>query len=296
MIAQPVHSAARASAGRPCRLLADLRRALAYLAVVALAVAFVIPFVWSIGTSLKTPIETTQIPPTLFPAVPQWSNYALVLSVVPMAQFAANTVLLTAINVVGQTLTGSLVAYGFARFRFHGRNVLFLLLLSTIMLPREVLVIPQYVLYSRLHWIDTYWPMIVPHWLGGGAFIVFLLRQFFLTIPRDYDDAAYCDGASPLQILFQIIYPLSRPAMITVALFSFMGNWNDLWTPLIYLSTPSKFTLALGLTWFQATGFNFPKTELLLAYSLLMTTPIIILFFLLQRYFIQGIVLTGIKG
>jgi multiple sugar transport system permease protein len=239
----------------------------------------------------------TTIPPTWVPRVPQWQNYLFVTQVTPFLIFARNTVVLTLVNIVGEVVVGAAVAYGFARFRFRGRDVLFLVLLSRMMLPREVTIIPQYLLFNALGWLDTYWPLIVPHWLAGSSFGVFLLRQFFLTIPREYDDAARVDGASSWQIFWRVLLPLAKPALASLAIFAFIGNWNMLWEPLIYLNTTEKLTLAVGLTWFQTTQVgNMPKTHLMLAYSIMMTAPVVVVFFAAQRYFIQGIVLSGLKG
>ena len=239
----------------------------------------------------------TRLPPTWLPQSPQWVNYWTVVTVTPFLTFTRNTVFLTAVNIVGDILSSAAVAYGFARFRFRGRDVLFLLLLSRMMLPREVTIIPQYVLFNTFGWLDTYWPLIVPHWLAASSFGVFLLRQFFLTIPREFDEAAVIDGANSFQVFWRIILPLSMPGLAALAIFGFIGNWNAFWEPLIYLNSQDKLPLAVGLTWFQSTSFgNLPKQHLLLAYALLMTLPVIVVFFAAQRYFIQGIVLTGLKG
>src|SRR6266508_5007098 len=213
-----------------------LGRAGLYAVAVACGLLFMTPYLWGLGTSLKMPFETTQVPPTWLPKVPQWSNYAFVVTAIPFLTFARNTVFLTAVNIVGELVVGSAVAYGFARFRFRGRNVLFLLLLSRMMLPREVTIIPQYLLFHQVGWLDTYWPLIVPHWLAGSSFGVFLLRQFFLTIPREFDDAARVDGANSFQIFWRVLLPLAKPALASLAIFAFIGNWNMLWEPLIYLS------------------------------------------------------------
>jgi ABC-type glycerol-3-phosphate transport system permease component len=284
-------------AARRRPLAAHAGRAALYALAIALGALFLIPYLWALGSSLKTPLEMTTIPPTWLPGAPQWRNYLFVTQVTPFLTFARNTVFLTLVNIVGEVLVGAAVAYGFARFRFRGRDVLFLILLSRMMLPREVTIIPQYLLFHALGWLDTYWPLIVPHWLAGSSFGVFLLRQFFLTIPREYDDAARVDGASSVQIFWRVLLPLAKPALASLAIFAFIGNWNMLWEPLIYLNTTEKLTLAVGLTWFQTTQIgNMPKTHLMLAYSIMMTAPVIAVFFAAQRYFIQGIVLSGLKG
>ena len=268
-----------------------------YLLAILGGVMFLVPYLWGLGTSLKTPLETTAIPPTWLPKDPQWQNYVFVATVTPFLTFARNTIFLTLVNIVGEVVIGAAVAYGFSRFRFRGREVLFVVLLSRMMLPREVTIIPQYLLFNQLGWLDTYWPLIVPHWLAGSSFGVFLLRQFFLTIPREYDDAARVDGANSFHIFWRVLLPLAKPALASLAIFAFIGNWNMLWEPLIYLNTTEKMTLAVGLTWFQTFQLgNSPKTHLMMAYSIMITLPVIVVFFTAQRYFIQGIVLSGLKG
>lgn len=286
---------ARARGRSPGRVLA---RALLCALAVGLSAMFMTPFLWALSGSLKTPFETTAIPPAWLPASPQWVNYRTIVTVIPFMTFARNTFVLTGANMVAEVISVSAVAYGFARFRFPGRDVLFLLLLSKMMLPREVTIIPQYVLFNYLGWLDTYFPLIVPHALAGSSFGVFLLRQFFLTIPHELDDAARVDGASSVRIFWNVILPLAKPALAAVAIFAFIGNWNSFWEPLIYLNTESKLPLSVGLTIFQAGGAvgNLPKTHLLLAYTVLMTLPVLVVFFGAQRYFIQGVVLSGLKG
>ncbi|HEY3082981.1 MAG TPA: carbohydrate ABC transporter permease [Chloroflexota bacterium] len=274
-----------------------LGRGALFALAIGLGVMFLVPYLWGLGTSLKTPLEITAIPPTWLPKAPQWQNYPFVATVTPFLSFARNTVFLTLVNIVGELVVGAAVAYGFSRFRFRGRDVLFVILLSRMMLPREVTIIPQYLLFNRLGWLDTYWPLIVPHWLAGSSFGVFLLRQFFLTIPREFDDAARVDGANSFQIFWRVLLPLAKPALASLAIFAFIGNWNMLWEPLIYLNTTEKMTLAVGLTWFQGYQIgNMPKTHLMMAYSIMITLPVIVVFFTAQRYFIQGIVLSGLKG
>lgn len=288
----PLPRAARASSR--ARWAQRLLRALLYVVVVGAAVVFMIPFLWALSTSLKSTTDLVRIPPILIPQPLRFENYPQLFEIVPLWRFAFNTMRITFINVVGQVLVSAAVAYGFARHRFRGRNLLFLVLLATTMLPREVTAIPTYLLFNKLRWIDTYYPLILPH-LFGIPFAVFLMRQFFLTIPFDLDEAAKIDGAGSAQIFRYVLLPLSIPALATNAIFAFIGNWNDLWNPLIYLNSTEKFTLALGLTWFQAQGYNFSKEHWVMAYSILMTAPILLLFFFTQRYFIQGIVLTANK-
>jgi multiple sugar transport system permease protein len=221
-------------------------------------------------------------------------NYPEALTQLPFARYTFNTLLITALTMAGVLLTSSLAAYGFARLRFPGRDAIFMVLLSTLMLPYAVIMIPQYIMFKYLGWIDTYLPLIVPHWFGGGIFNIFLLRQFFRTIPADLTDAARMDGANELRIYGQVILPLAGPALAVVAIFTFINTWNDFLGPLIILSTQSKYTIALGLSSFK--GLYSTQWQYLMAASTVMIVPIIVLFFFTQRYFVQGIVMTGTKG
>ncbi|NJN84957.1 MAG: carbohydrate ABC transporter permease, partial [Caldilineaceae bacterium] len=209
-------------------------------------------------------------------------------------------VLVAGISTFGAVLSAALVGYSFARFRYPGRNILFMITLSTMMLPVEVTLIPLYLLFAKVGWMDTFKPLIVPSFFGGGAFLIFLMRQFFMTIPLELDEAARIDGASHLRIFFQILMPLSVPALATAAVLTFMGQWNAFLHPFIFLNTKSKYTLAVGIRYFQAVaGFSDdvePKYHLLMAASVMMTVPIIVMFFLAQRYLVRGIVMSGIKG
>ena len=223
----------------------------------------------------------------------QWSNYVEGLTFVPYFRYLFNTGIIAALNVLGAVLSCSLVAYGLARIHWPGRDVLFIVLLSTMMLPGQVTMVPLFVIFKHLHWIDTWMPLFVPAFLGN-AFLVFLLRQFFLTIPTSLTDAARLDGCSEFDIYRRIIIPLSKPALATVGLFAFMNAWNDYLGPLIYLFNDQKYTLSLGLANFLSQYGSYWGP--LMAASTVMTVPIIILFFFTQRTFIQGISLTGIKG
>ncbi|MBC7234806.1 MAG: carbohydrate ABC transporter permease [Chloroflexi bacterium] len=279
-----------------------LGRVLLYLAVILLAAGFFAPFFWTITTSLKSPDEVFVFPPQVFPKQIRFSNYPEVFARVPFGLFYRNTILVTILATLGTVLSTTLVAFGFARRRFPLRNQLFFLLLSTMMLPGEVTLIPQFLLFKSFGWLDTLYPLIVPSYLGIGAFNIFLMRQFFMTIPMDFDEAAMLDGASSLRILFVVLLPLIQPALITISILSFLGHWNDFFTPLIYLNTTEKMTLSVGLRWFQ-TSFAYsggdvgePKEQLLMAASLMTALPCVILFFVAQRYFVQGVVMSGIKA
>jgi multiple sugar transport system permease protein len=268
-----------------------------YAVLIVLGLFFTFPFVWTVLTAFKAPYEIFKFPPTIFPNEFLWSNFVVVWQRAPFFTFLINTLIVAGLSIVGDVVTASLVAYGFARFRFPGRDVLFLLVLSVLILPEEVTIIPQFMIYRWMDWLDTLKPLILPAFLGGGAFNIFLLRQFFMTIPRDLDEAAMIDGAGSFRILWQVLIPLSKPAIATVAIFSFLFHWNDFFRPLIFLNTTEKFTLSLGLRFFQTSveQGGEPLVQLLMAASVMMTIPVIVLFFSLQRYFIEGITMSGIK-
>ena len=255
---------------------------------------FSIPFLWTVSTALKTNQQVFAVPPEWIPNPPQWNNFQRAWTELPFPTFVANTIIITIISVIGQVFSASLVAYGFARFKFQGRTPLFYLMLSTMMLPSQVTMIPVFLLWRELRLIDTFAPLTIPAFFGGGAFTIFLLRQFFMTIPKELDEAAMIDGASPLVIWWRVLLPLARPALITVVLFSFLGHWDDFMGPLIYLNSMEKYTVAVGLRMFQ--DMFGTQLELLMAASLIHILPTIIVFFAAQRYFIKGIAMTGLKG
>lgn len=275
-----------------------LGRALVYLVVFCIAILFMLPFFWTVSSSLKHPSELYVFPPKWLPATPQWRNWPEVWRQIPFGKYVLNSFYVTILAVIGQVVSATLVAYGFARFRFPGREGLFLLVLGTMILPAQVTMIPQFLMFRAVKWLDTYKPLIVPNYFGGGAFFIFLMRQFLMTIPLDMDESARLDGASSLRILINVLLPLCQPALATVAIFSFLGHWNSFLFPMIYLNTMQKFTLPIGLRYFQLTAETGgdPKEHLLMAASLMASIPGIILFFTAQRYFVQGIVMTGIKG
>ena len=254
-----------------------------------------IPFYLMVVLSLKTDAEVAQSPWAL-PHTPQWINYVRTWTLegtdVTFATFFRNTLVIAVLSTVGTVLSSSFVAFGFSRLRFPGRDRLFVLLLATMMLPSIVTLIPSYIGFRYLHWIDTLYPLIVPAFFGG-AFNVFLLRQFFLTLPRELDEAARLDGASYFQVYWLILLPLCRPALVTVGLFAFIYAWKDLMAPLIYLNSPENQTLELGLRTFQT--IHGTEWNLLMAGSVLVLIPLLVLFFAGQRYFIQGIVMSGLK-
>ena len=264
-----------------------------YALVTAGGLVFIFPLLFVLRTSL-TPVGMLYAdPPVIVPWPPHWANYAEMWAGGPVLAWLRNSVVISAISVVAETFSSALVAYGFARVRFRGRDTLFLLVLATTMIPMHVTLVPQYLLYHQLGWIDSAWPLIVPR-LFGTPFYIFILRQFFLALPRELDDAAEIDGANRLQILTRIMLPLSGSAIAAVAVFSFVNRWNDFLEPVIYLLTPEKLTLAVGLRWF--TGRHGTEYHLLTAGAILMTAPMVAAFFLAQRHFVRGIALAGIKA
>lgn len=275
-----------------------LARLALYVFTIACSLMFVFPFIWTVSSSLKSPREIVAYPPTLLPNDIRWENFWVTWTTVEFGPYFLNSIIVTGLSMLGGIPTGLLVAYGFARFRFPGREFLFAVCLSTLMLPPEVTFIPLYIVFRNLGWIDTLAPLIVPSFLGGGAFTIFLLRQFILSIPYELDEAALIDGAGRLRILWNIIVPNSVPALATAAVFSFIAHWNEFFGPLIFLNSRKNFTIPLGLVTLRtyAGDPGEPKDHLLMAGSVIATFPIVVIFFLAQRYFIQGIVTSGLKG
>ena len=275
----------------------SLRYVSTYAALTLLGGLFLIPFLWMISVSLQDAQGMFAQPFRWIPDRLRWENYAGALSAVPFGRYLFNTTVITG-SVLGLTLFScTLVAYGFSRLRFPGRDMLFAVCISTMMLPGQVTMIPLYMAYARLGWVDTYLPLIVPS-LFGSPFYIFLLRQFFLTIPREYDEAALLDGAGRLRIYWSIVLPLARPAVATVALFCFIGTWNDFFGPLIYLNSPEKATLTLGLNMLksQVIGSGSVQWHILMAASVLVMLPNILVFFIAQKQFIRGIQIGGLRG
>ena len=270
-----------------------LKVAAIYAILLLGAVLVFFPFAWTISTSLKTEQQTLAYPPNWVPDPVQWENYPDALTARPFGRYYVNTTIITTLSVIGQVLSSAVVAYGFARFRFPGRGFIFLVLLSTLMIPFHMLIIPRFILFRYLGWLDTFLPLIVPNFFGG-AFSIFLLRQYFLTIPLDLDEAAKMDGASAFQIFMRIILPLARPALGAVAVFEFVSTWNDFLGPLIYLSSDRNYTVSIGLAAFRNDYFT--AWHLFMAASAVAMLAPLIVFFLAQRYFISGVALTGSGG
>ncbi len=265
-----------------------------YLIVIVLAVLFIVPFLWMLSTSFKETGQAYSFPPEFIPQPFTLDNYRnLWGGLIPFDRFYLNTTLVVIFVEIGTLVSCTLVAFSFARLRWRGRNFWFVVLLATLMLPFHVVMIPIYIIFRLLGWLDTYLPLIVPAFFGN-AFFIFLLRQFFLGLPKDLEDAARVDGASTLRILWQIFLPLSKPVLLTVSMFTFVGTWNDFLGPLLYLSTLEKMTISVGLAIYQ--GRRNPNWPGLMAGATLAMLPILVIFLLFQRYFVKGIVLTGMKG
>jgi multiple sugar transport system permease protein len=261
------------------------------------AIIMIAPLAFMISSSLKVETQVFQFPIEWIPNPVQWMNYVEALTDKPFFLYLENTMVIVIFNQIAILLTASLVGYGFARIKFPGRDLWFGIALATLMLPYYVTMVPQFILFSHFGWMNSNLPLIIPYFFGGGAFNVFLFRQFFRTIPEDLSDAARIDGCSEFDIYWRIIVPLSTPVFITVSIFTFLFSWNDFIGPLLYINSPEKFTVALGLAQYRSMlGVGRTRWDLLMAASVAMTAPIVLLFFILQRYFIKGVVMTGLKG
>lgn len=263
-----------------------------HLVLLPLAAAMLLPLVWTVIASFETFAETQHFPPILRPKTLRWQNYQEVLQLSPFPRWFLNTLIVTVLVVVANLLTCSLAGYAFARLRFFGRDAVFILVLATLMIPFQVIMIPTFLIVRKLGLIDTLWALVVPNLTG--AFGVFLLRQFFKTLPIELEEAARIDGASRLGILFKIVLPLSGPALATLAVITFMWTWNDFLWPLVTIYSERNMTLQLGLLTFQ--GAHKTNTNLLMAANVMSMLPVLGLFFIAQRYFIRGIATTGLKG
>lgn len=275
----------------------SLLRVVVYALLLVGVAIVMIPFLWMLSTSLKTESDLFTFPPEWIPDPLQWGNYREAWQVLPFDRFLVNTLFMTFLAMFGEILTAAIVAYGFARFRFPGRDVLFIVLLSTMMLPGILTLIPKFIMWRSVDRIDTFSPLTVAAWFVWGPSFVFLLRQFFLTIPREIEEAAIVDGASVVQVFWQIMLPLVKPALLAIAVLSFQANWNNFEGALIYLSTLEKYPLVLGLQFFGASlSREAPQWHLMMAMATMMAAPILLLFFLAQRYFIEGLTVGAVKG
>ncbi|MCX7047320.1 MAG: carbohydrate ABC transporter permease [Candidatus Sumerlaeota bacterium] len=290
----PVTSAPKKGSSGAVNTVGVIGKIALYAVLLFFSFMYLFPFAWMLTTSIKDITQAMRMPPEWIPNPFKWNNYLAVGKYIPFWLYARNTAFICVMNVMGTTLSCALIAYGFSRIEWPGRDKVFALTLATMMIPFPVLMVPQYVIFLKLGWVGTYMPLWVPSFFGS-AWNIFLLRQFFMTLPKELSEAAEIDGCSHWRIFWQIIVPLSKPALLVVALFCFMYHWRDFMGPLIYLTNQSQFTLALGLQSFQ-TRQGGTEMNLLMAASTMMITPILVLFFFTQRAFIQGISMTGIKG
>jgi multiple sugar transport system permease protein len=273
-----------------------LRLPVLYVVTIALALIFIFPLFWAVLSALKMPEEMYSFPPVLIPVHPRPYNFVEAFTSFPFATWYRNTIFIAILATLGTVVTSTVVAYGFARFDFRFKNAIFILTLATMMLPAQVSLIPRYILFHEFGWLDTLYPLWVPAWFGGSAFAIFLMRQFLLTLPRELDEAAYIDGASYFRILWDILAPLCKPALATLAILTLIANWDSFLDPVVFLQNPDNFTVAIGIWYFKQQEFQItPTDQLLMASAVTSIVPPIALFFAFQRYFVQGIVLTGLK-
>jgi len=260
--------------------------------LIIMCLIYIVPFYWMLSTALKSTTDLSQFPPSFFPTSLHFENFVAAVNTIPFGLYFGNTLLITVLTIVGSVLANLVVAYGFACIEWPGRDKVFYIVLATMFIPFPIAIVPQFDLFARLHWINTILPLVVPHFFAG-AFFIFMLRQFLLQIPKELIEASRMDGATELQIMWNVILPLSRPALAVVALFSGIGAWNDFMGPLIYLQDDAKRTLAIGLQVFRST--HDIQFNLLMAASLLTVLPLIILFLFSQNFFIKGATVGSIK-
>lgn len=269
-------------------------RVMLYTVLITVGVVLLLPFYWMVTASLKSQGEIFLFPPHWLPRPPQWNNYTEALVRLNFPLHLRNTSIITAAQIVGSLLSCSMAAYAFARVRFPGRDIFFVVCLTALMLPFHITLIPTYILYKELGWLRTFLPLVVPPFLGLAPVYIFLLRQFFMTIPSELCDAAAIDGCGILGTFWRLVLPMSKPALATVAIFAFMEGWNDFLRPLIYLSNRDTFPLSVAIQFFQEERGVF--WQYIMAIAFLMMLPCLLLFFLAQKTFIQGVVITGVKG
>lgn len=270
------------------------KRRSAFLICVLIGLMMLLPLAWLVRSGFMDMGQIFIFPPEWIPDPVRWDNFSTALTIVPFFQYFINTMTILVPSVIGTLVSSALAAYGFARIKWPGRDLIFGILLSTLMLPYIITLLPTFLAWSQVGMINTYVPLIVPSWLGVHVFYIFLLRQFFKNLPAELDEAATIDGANPLQVFWHIILPVSRPALLVVAILSGLNVWNDFLDPLVYLNSSDKYTLALGLS--QFTGLYTSQWNLLMAASTVIIVPVLIVFFLTQRYFIEGVTMSGLKG
>ena len=271
---------------------AIVRKVLLYVLLIIIGIIMVVPFLWMISTSLKEQYDTVKIPPVWIPNPPRWQNYVDLFTQQPMLQFMLNTIKIVFFVVLGQLFFSSLAAYSFARIKFKGRTVMFFFYIATLMVPGQVTMIPTYLMFAKVGLVDNHIVLILPAFFS--AFGVFLLRQFFMSLPKELEEAAEIDGCNPFTTYYRIMLPLIVPAMLTLGVFTLMNTWNDYMGPLIYLTTPEKYTMTLGIAYFK--GVYTTQWNLVMAGSVLSVIPILVAYLRAQKYFVEGIAFSGVKG
>ena len=271
---------------------AIVRKVLLYVLLIIIGIIMVVPFLWMISTSLKEQYDTVKIPPVWIPNPPRWQNYVDLFTQQPMLQFMLNTIKIVFFVVLGQLFFSSLAAYSFARIKFKGRTVMFFFYIATLMVPGQVTMIPTYLMFAKVGLVDNHIVLILPAFFS--AFGVFLLRQFFMSLPKELEEAAEIDGCNPFTTYYRIMLPLIVPAMLTQGVFTLMNTWNDYMGPLIYLTTPEKYTMTLGIAYFK--GVYTTQWNLVMAGSVLSVIPILVAYLCAQKYFVEGIAFSGVKG
>ncbi len=272
-----------------------IKNFIAYFILIILGIMFIIPFLWLISSSIKPASQLYDIPPKWLPTPATLKNFKDGWAILPFGGYLKNTLIIAVLGPLGTVLSCSFVAYGFARFKARGSKFMFSIVMATMMLPSQVTLIPTYIIFSKLGWVNSYKPIIVPQFFAVGAFYIFLLRQFFKSVPIEIDEAAKIDGCNSFQIFYKMILPLCKPVLVTVVLFSLINNWNDFMTQLIYINKESLYTVAIGLSFFSS-KYGPQQINLLMAVSLLTLLPLLLMFFIAQKYFVQGISTTGLKG
>ena len=284
----------RSSASFRARQTKDRIRGIAiHIALIPAAFVFLLPFLWMLSTALKPDSQLYAYPPIWIPNPLQWDNFPKTVTFVPFFLYLRNTLIISISSMVGVVISSALAAYSLARIRWPGRHILFLMTIATLMLPSQVTLIPVFLVFKNLGWVGDFRPLILPQFFGF-AYYIFLMRQFFMSIPQELSEAAYIDGANEFRIFWSVILPLAKPALATVAVFQFIRSWTDYLNPLIYLNDQSLYTLQLGLQQYSSQYGR--EWGLLMAAAVLITLPPIVIFFLTQRTFVQGVTLTGIKG
>jgi len=301
-VSSPV-SSSTSTTTRPAQHFGSMRaqdsvsNVLTYVLLIFGALVVLVPLFWMVSTSLKREADLFILPPQVWPTPAQWQNYLEVWQIQPLTRYFLNTIFITVLAMGGEITTCALVAYGFARFRFPGRNALFVIMLGTMMLPGIITLIPTFLIWRGLGRIDTFTPLTIGALFAWGPAYIFLLRQFFMTIPREIEEAAVMDGANPLQLFSQIMLPLVKPALLAIAVLSFTGNWNNFQGPLIYINTPQLYPVILALYSFsESLSKEAPKWHYMMAMTVIMSLPIVVLYFVAQRYFIEGLTVGSVKG